>query len=143
MLDDERPSRDTRSQEAYPTDTRSLADLLEEFHTVFAHPSDTPELTASARTVLHQEEHEELLEALAEHDRVGIARELADVVYVSFGTARRYGIDLDMAVRLVHASNMSKLDEDGRPIQREDGKILKGPGFTPPDMRRAFLPEHS
>lgn len=108
---------------------------------MFAHPSDTPELRRSARVVLHEEEHAELLVELRAHDHIGIARELADVVYVAYGTARTYGIDLDEAIRRVHAANLSKLDEDGRPIQRPDGKVVKGPNFVAPDMSGALLDE--
>lgn len=117
---------------------RGTASMLAEFHRVFAHPADTDELRRSVRLVLHREEHEELVEALESGDRAAIARELADNEYVNYGTARVYGIDLDAAVAEVHRANMSKLGADGRPIQREDGKILKGPNFRPPDMTAAL-----
>ena len=66
-----------------------------------------------------------------------IAKELADLVYVAYGTAIALGIDLDKAVTLVHESNMSKLGPDGKPILRDDGKVLKGPNYFEPDMGRA------
>ena len=59
---------------------------------------------------------------------------LADIRYVADGAALEWGIPLEKCLREVHRSNMSKLGEDGRPILREDGKILKGPHFTPPDL---------
>lgn len=59
---------------------------------------------------------------------------MRSVVYVAYGTALSYGIDLDAVLAEVHRSNMSKLGADGRPIHREDGKAMKGPGYTPPDI---------
>lgn len=54
------------------------------------------------------------------------------------GSAISYGIDLEPVVAEIHASNMSKLGEDGRPIYREDGKVLKGPNYFPPNIRRVL-----
>ena len=59
---------------------------------------------------------------------------ICDSIYVLIGLALKLGFDLDGAFREVHRSNMSKLGKDGKPIKREDGKILKGPNFTPPDL---------
>ena len=64
-------------------------------------------------------------------------KELADLVYVCYQYAENLGWDLDEALNRVHQSNMSKLDEDGQPIRREDGKVLKGPNYkkrTLPDL---------
>ena len=61
-------------------------------------------------------------------------KELADLVYVCFQYAENMGWDLDEALHRVHESNMSKLDKDGKPIRREDGKILKGPNYRPPNL---------
>jgi len=61
-------------------------------------------------------------------------KELADLVYVCYQYAVNMGWDLDRALKLVHKSNLSKLDEDGKPIVREDGKILKGPNYTKPNL---------
>lgn len=114
----------------------AAAQMLVEFHRVFGGPgtnTDDPALRPS----LHIEENDELLDALHHGDTEQIARELADVLYIAYGTALVYGIDLDAAFAEVHRANMSKLGEDGRPIRREDGKVLKGPGFRPPDMKVA------
>lgn len=62
-----------------------------------------------------------------------IAKELADVLYVVYGTADAFGIDIDRVFAEVHRSNMSKL-VDGKPLKREDGKVLKGPNYTPPNL---------
>lgn len=67
-------------------------------------------------------------------DIVGIADALADLVYVVYGTAVEYGINMQPISDEVHRSNMSKLGEDGKAIHRVDGKVLKGPNFTPPDL---------
>ncbi len=61
-------------------------------------------------------------------------KELADLVYVCYQYAVNMGWDLDEAMHRVHESNMSKLDEYGRPILREDGKVLKGPNYQPPNL---------
>ena len=61
-------------------------------------------------------------------------KELADLVYVCYQYAANMNWFLDEALNRVHESNMSKLGEDGKPIYREDGKVLKGPGYKPPDL---------
>ena len=61
-------------------------------------------------------------------------KELADLVYVCYQYAANMRWDLDEAMHRVHESNMSKLDEDGKPIYREDGKVLKGPNYKPPNL---------
>lgn len=66
--------------------------------------------------------------------RQNCLKELADLVYVCYQYAENLGWDLDEAYSRVHASNMSKLGEDGNPIYREDGKVLKGPNYSPPDL---------
>ena len=61
-------------------------------------------------------------------------KELADLVYVCYQYAENMGWNLDEALNLVHLSNLSKLDGDGEPIYRDDGKVLKGPNYKPPDL---------
>lgn len=87
------------------------------------------------------EEAKELEDALLALDwsdepdiREAVVKELADLVYVCWWLAARIGIDLNEALRLVHASNMSKLGPDGKPLRRKDGKILKGPNYKAPDL---------
>ena len=89
---------------------------------------------AKLRLDLLREEVGEFVEALESGDVAAIAREGADVEYVVHGTMVRLGVDLDAAFREVHRANMSKVGPDGMFIVREDGKILKPDGFTPPDM---------
>ncbi len=66
--------------------------------------------------------------------REEVVKELSDLVFVCYQFAATYGIDLDKAMALVFESNISKLDEQGNPIYREDGKVLKGPNYQPPDL---------
>lgn len=113
----------------------TVALFLEQFHLAFV-PKGMD--VRPVRATLLREEHDELQEALESGDRANIAKELADLVYVAYGTALVYDIDLDAALREVHNSNMNKLGEDGKPILREDGKVLKGPNYNPPNMRKAL-----
>ncbi len=118
-----------------PGKVSANARMLDEFHRHFNYERTSD---PSLRRVLHQEEHEELVEALESGDLEAIARELADVVYVAYGSAWSLNLDLDAAIREVHRANLSKLDDDGKPIYREDGKVLKGPNFRRPDLRLAL-----
>lgn len=74
--------------------------------------------------------NEELIQLSAEN----LIKEMTDLLYVINWTACAIGIDLEEAFKRVHASNMSKLGEDGKPIFREDGKVLKGPNYHKPDL---------
>lgn len=85
------------------------------------------------RIKLLKEEYEEYLEAEKDNDLVEIADALADIIYIVCGTAVSYGIPLNEVFDEVQRSNMAKL-VDGKPIRREDGKILKPEGWTPPDI---------
>jgi len=86
------------------------------------------------------EEFKEFIQA--EHDmalmsivsRAECLKELADLVYVAAQYAENMDWDLEQALRRVHRSNMSKLGDDGKPIYREDGKVLKGPNYQPPNL---------
>lgn len=116
----------------------AAAAMLAEFH---EHPNALPETTNTQRLrrTLHEEEHRELIHELDEAnegraDLHQIARELADVVYVAYGSAWAFGIDLDAALAEVHRAAMDKMHAG---LRREDGKILKPPGFRPPDMTEA------
>ena len=66
--------------------------------------------------------------------REEVVKELSDLVFVCYQFAATYGIDLDKAMTFVFESNLSKLDEQGKPIYREDGKVLKGPNYVPPNL---------
>ena len=71
----------------------------------------------------------------AKQNRANCLKELADLVYVCYQYAENMRWNLDEAMDRVHKSNMSKLDEYGKPIYRDDGKVLKGPHYKPPDLK--------
>ena len=83
------------------------------------------------RWALLKEEFSEVRDA---ETPVDLLKELADLVYVTYGYAATYGWNLDEAVRRVHKSNMSKLGVDGKPLKRPDGKVLKGPNYKKPNL---------
>lgn len=138
------------------------ARLVREFHEVFVLPIDDLSRSTNAfRAQLIREEAGEAIDAIEcldwsitnagamgyspadvesviEAGRAAVAKELADAVIALHGTAITMGIDLDEAVRLVHASNMSKRGADGSPIIRADGKVMKGPNYREPDMSSAL-----
>jgi predicted HAD superfamily Cof-like phosphohydrolase len=93
---------------------------------------------AKLRYELIREELEELDEAIRYKDIVDVADALTDLLYVVYGAGHSFGIDLDKCFEEVHNSNMSKLGEDGRPIYREDGKVLKGPNYFKPDLEKVL-----
>jgi len=96
--------------------------------------------TRELRIELIEEELDELKVAIENRDMVEIADALTDILYVVYGAGHAFGIDLDACFDEVHASNMSKLGEDGRAIRREDGKVLKGPHFFAPDLEKILNP---
>ena len=75
-----------------------------------------------------------MLYLLASEHRENCFKELADLVYVCYQYAENMQWNLDEAMHRVHESNMSKLDNEGNPIYREDGKVLKGPNYQPPNL---------
>ena len=94
----------------------------------------SPEL-AKLRLELIREEVEELNVGIEGMDIVEIADALTDILYVVYGAGHAFGIDLDTCYTEVHRSNMSKLGEDGKPIYREDGKVMKGPDYFHPNLK--------
>lgn len=74
-------------------------------------------------------------------DRKKLTKELADLMYVTIGTAITFGLPLEEVFAEVHKSNMSKLGEDGKPVYREDGKVLKGPNYKEPDLEKFKYPD--
>ncbi len=90
--------------------------------------------TRELRLELIQEELDELSDAIADRDMIQIADALTDLLYVVYGAGHAFGIDLDECFQEVHSSNMSKLGPNGKPIHREDGKVMKGPGYYEPDL---------
>lgn len=121
---------------------RSFAAIaVSAFHRAFRLPrrrtpglDDVPESLLALRVRLLREEVEEFAEAAQHGDLVAMADALADVVYVAYGSAVTLGIHLDAVIAEVHRSNISKLDEYGRPVMRADGKVLKSERYRPPDV---------
>lgn len=117
-----------------------IAAAVAEFHMAFNLPTrqlpsaEIDHGLARLRVALLEEEVGEFVAASGKGDLVGIADALADIVYVIYGTALTYGIDLDTVLREVHRSNMSKLRSDGKPLIRDDGKVLKSENYFPPDI---------
>ena len=87
------------------------------------------------RLELLSEEMEEVVEAGSMEN---LTKELADLIYVTIGMAVTFGLPLCEVFERVHQSNMSKLGEDGKPIYREDGKVMKGPNYQPPKLDDLF-----
>ena len=114
------------------------SDMVREFHETYGLPvRSTPARPENWREEvlrfdLLREEFEEYRDAYTAGDLVELADALADLIYIAHGTALVYGIDLDAVLAEVHRSNMSKVGADGKPIFREDGKVLKGPNFEEP-----------
>lgn len=144
-------------------DIRNSYERVREFHETFGHPvADEPKDVADHRLVLRLalilEEALELADAMGfytsdvkeaverllyvgpvvDSDLVGIADALGDLEYVTNGAALEMGIPLPDVVAEIHRSNMTKLDSDGKPIYRQDGKILKGKGYEPPNLTKVL-----
>ena len=88
------------------------------------------------RISLINEELEELKKAIEDNDILEVADALTDILYVAYGAGHAFGINLDKCFNEVHRSNMSKLSEEGKPIYNEFGKVMKGPNYSPPDLKR-------
>ncbi|MFJ3672941.1 MazG nucleotide pyrophosphohydrolase domain-containing protein [Streptomyces sp. NPDC090106] len=117
----------------------SPADLVREFHLAFgldarSTPTEVPAELAAHRGELLAEEAAEVAEVSVEGPLDRLAHELADVVYVAYGTALVHGIDLDAVLAEIHRSNMTKLAPDGTVSRRADGKVLKGDHYRAPDV---------
>ncbi|MET9355308.1 MazG nucleotide pyrophosphohydrolase domain-containing protein [Streptomyces sp. NPDC006617] len=117
----------------------SPADLVPAFHLAFgldarSTPTEVPPGLAAHRGELLAEEAAEVAEVSVRGPLDRLAHELADVVYVAYGTALVHGIDLDAVIAEVHRSNMTKLGPDGRVSRRADGKVLKGDHYETPDV---------
>ena len=88
------------------------------------------------RQDLIAEELEELKLAIKEKNLVEVADALTDILYVTYGAGHAFGVNLDECFEEVQNSNMSKLGEDGKPIYNESGKVMKGPKYFKPDLRK-------
>jgi len=117
---------------------------VEEFHDTFGIPNEyAPKATISndlidLRFKLMAEENEEYLEAAKNGDLVEVADALGDMMYILCGTILSHGMQhkIEEVFEEIQRSNMSKLGEDGKPIYREDGKVLKGPNYFKPNIAK-------
>ena len=99
-------------------------------------PSFSTDKVNKLRLDLIKEELTELTEAMNNKDLLEVADALTDILYVTYGAGHAFGIDLDKCFQEVQNSNMSKLDENGKPIYNETGKVMKGPNYFKPDLSK-------
>ena len=99
-------------------------------------PSFSTDKINKLRLDLIKEELSELTEALKNKDLLEVADALTDILYVTYGAGHAFGINLDKCFDEVQNSNMSKLDENGKPIYNDFGKVMKGPNYFKPDLSK-------
>ena len=99
-------------------------------------PSLSTDKINNLRTNLIEEELNEFKEAISKKDLKEVADALTDILYVTYGAGHAFGIDLDKCFNEVQNSNMSKLDENGKPIYNDAGKVMKGPNYFKPDLSK-------
>ena len=99
-------------------------------------PSFNTDKINSLRYDLIKEELEELKVAMENKDLLEVADALTDILYVTYGAGHAFGIDLDKCFEEVQNSNMSKLDNHGKPIYHESGKVMKGPNYFKPNLNK-------
>ena len=99
-------------------------------------PSFSSDKINKLRFNLIKEELEELKVALEKKDLLEVADALTDILYVTYGAGHAFGINLDKCFDEVQNSNMSKLDENGKPIYNENGKVMKGPNYFKPNLSK-------
>ena len=102
-------------------------------------PSFSTDKIKNLRYSLIKEELDELKEAMDKNDIVEVADALTDILYVTYGAGHAFGINLDKCFNEVQNSNMSKLDKNGKPIYNELGKVMKGPNYFKPDLKKIIL----
>jgi predicted HAD superfamily Cof-like phosphohydrolase len=124
----------------------TLESQVRQFNETYGKPmSEKPRLPTEAEaTLMNNLIHEELMElneAIDAGDLVEIADAIADILFVTAQQATMLGLPVDALLKEVQRSNMSKLGADGKPIYREDGKVLKGPNFSEPEIAKVLMGE--
>ena len=115
----------------------SVKKFMETFGQEVKNKAEFPnEKIQDLRVSLIDEELSELKEAIKNKDIKEVADALTDILYVTYGAGHAFGIDLDKCFDEVQRSNMSKLDENGKPIFNEHGKVLKGPDYFKPNLEK-------
>ena len=99
-------------------------------------PSFSTEKINNLRVSLIEEELKELKDAMESKDLLEVADALTDILYVTYGAGHAFGINLDKCFNEVQSSNMSKLDSNGKPIYNDFGKVMKGPNFFKPNLKK-------
>jgi predicted HAD superfamily Cof-like phosphohydrolase len=99
-------------------------------------PQFPNEGTMQLRYDLIKEELDELEQAMKTKDLKEVADALTDILYVTYGAGYAYGINLDKCFKEVQRANMSKLGNDGKPICNEKGKVMKGPNYLGPNLKK-------
>ena len=102
-------------------------------------PSLSSEKINNLRISLIDEELKEFKDAIFNKDIKEVADALTDILYVTYGAGHAFGINLDDCFNEVQRSNMSKLGNDGKPIYNEHGKVMKGPNYFKPDLKKFII----
>ena len=119
------------------TNFESVKKFMEKFGQEIKEKAGFPsEKITSLRFALIKEELDELKDAMYNKDIKEVADALTDILYVTYGAGHAFGINLDKCFREVQNSNMSKLGLDGKPIYNQLGKVMKGPNYFKPDLRK-------
>ncbi len=114
-----------------------VKDFMQNFgQDVLTKPKFPDKKIVKLRLDLIKEELNELEEAINNNDLLEVADALTDILYVTYGAGHAFGIDLDGCFDEVQKSNMSKLDENGKPIYNDNGKVLKGPNYFQPNLKK-------
>ena len=121
------------------TNNDKVKKFMETYGQEVKHRPEFPDAdTCNLRLELIAEELNELYDAISDKDIIAVADALTDILYVTYGAGHAFGVDLDACFDEVQRSNMSKLEEDGKPIYRDDGKVLKGPNYSEPNLERVL-----
>ena len=119
------------------TNFESVRKFMETFGQEIKEKSEFPDKKViSLRFELIKEELNELKVAIENKDIKEVADALTDILYVTYGAGHAFGINLDKCFKEVQNSNMSKLGEDGKPIYNKDGKVMKGPNYFKPNLKK-------
>ena len=119
------------------TNFESVKKFMQTFGQQIKEKAEFPdEKITKLRYELIEEELQELKEAIDKKDIKEVADALTDILYVTYGAGHAFGINLDKCFQEVQNSNMSKLDQNGKPIYNEKGKVMKGPNYFKPDLTK-------
>ncbi len=119
------------------TNFESVKKFMETFGQEIKEKAEFPDSNiVSLRYDLISEELQELKDAIKNNDIKEVADALTDILYVTYGAGHAFGINLDKCFEEVQKSNMSKLGSDGKPIYNEKGKVMKGPNYFKPNLKK-------